>query len=421
MESIWHRYVGSNRKLILDYARAFSGDGARVFISLAYFLIIANQLSIADFGRFATASSVGIVLSRIAAFGFLSPLYRIATVKPHLVGVYAAGYATALIVSLPLVAVAALLIHPLFFAGAEMAFADFALIVAAEVLFWRQLEIVISVNNGLNRFGRASICIVVGITMKLAAALVFWWMDYHDLGHWALLYICALAVAFVVCAALFFPRRRWRFRPRLYLRRLSDAAAVCVAEVLFYAQLELDKLVVLAIGGAETSGIYAIIMRLVDLTALPVRTFTMMLVQRIMRAPEMMRSWSRRLGVEAAIFLFSTTAMGTIGTILWLWPTLLGRNVALAAPLVVLALLVPGFRNLVEYQAELLYARGQTVLRAVNFAVLGAMKGVLLLALLSGWPVTEDWLPGTNVVFALLYLASAAMTYSAMRLPARRV
>jgi hypothetical protein len=49
------------------------------------------------------------------------------------------------------------------------------------------------------------------------------------------------------------------------------------------------------------------------------------------------------------------------------------------------------------------------------------MKGALLLALLSGWPVTEDWLPGTNVVFALLYLASAAMTYSAMRLPARRV
>lgn len=421
MREFWERHVSPNRGLIFDYARAFSGDGARVFISLAYFLIIANRLSIADFGLFATASSVGIVLSRVAAFGFLSPLYRAATVKPRLIGTYAAGYLAALILSLPLVVLIAAGIYPLFFHGAEMPVMAFALIVAAEVLFWRQLEIVISVNNGLNRFGRASLAVVLGITMKLVAALLFWRLGYTDLAHWAMLYIAALATAFVVAAALFFPRQRLRFRPALYWRRRIDAFSVSAAEVLFYAQLELDKLVVLSVGGAETSGIYAIIMRLVDLTALPVRTFTMMFVQRIMRAPELIRSWPRRLGIEAAIFLFSASAMGFLGGVLWFFPTLLGRNVALAAPLVILAVLVPAFRNLVEYQAELLYARGQTVIRAVNFALIACFKAVLLIMLLKTYPQTAQWLPGTNFVFAMLYAASFALTYSALRRPARRI
>ena len=60
------------------------------------------------------------------------------------------------------------------------------------------------------------------------------------------------------------------------------------------------------------------------------------------------------------------------------FPNALGRNVAEAAPLVGLALCVPGLRNLVEYQAELLFARGQTLMRALNLACSPALKAVLL-------------------------------------------
>ena len=160
------------RTLGVKYLKAFSGDGVRLFIQLAYFYLVANTLTIAEFGLFATASSIGIVLSRLAGFGFLSPLYRIATVKPHLIGTYTAGYLAALTVSLPLVLFIGFGIHQLFLA-ALMPFAVFAMIAGTEILFWRALEAVINVNKGLEKFGIASIVIVFGFGVKALAALWF--------------------------------------------------------------------------------------------------------------------------------------------------------------------------------------------------------------------------------------------------------
>ena len=124
--------------------------------------------------------------------------------------------------------------------------------------------------------------------MRAAAALVLALMSQRDLATWCWLYLAANLVSLVVAVGFFFPRQKLRFRPRLYWRRLPDSLYVAGAEVLFYLQMEFDKLLVLSIGGARLAGIYAIIMRLVDLTAIPIRTFTMMLVQKMMRTPAML-------------------------------------------------------------------------------------------------------------------------------------
>jgi O-antigen/teichoic acid export membrane protein len=207
----------------------------------------------------------------------------------------------------------------------------------------------------------------------------------------------------------------------VYLRRLPDSLYVAGAEILFYLQMEMDKLLVLALGGPHLAGIYAIIMRLVDLTAIPIRTFTMMLVQRLMRTPELLARTIRRIGLEAAVFAVSTLALAALAVILHFFPTLLGKNVSEAAPLLGLALFVPGLRNLVEYQAELLFARGQTLLRAINLALLAGLKAVLLALVLAQSLEVSQLVLLLNAVFAALYLASALLTYSAMRLPAKAV
>ena len=191
--------------------------------------------------------------------------------------------------------------------------------------------------------------------------------------------------------------------------------------MLFYLQMELDKLLVLALGGAHLAGIYAVIMRLVDLTAIPIRTFNMMLVQRLMRAPELLARFRTKAAVEAGVFAISTLAILFFALILYVYPTLLGQNVAEVAPLLILALLIPGLRNLVEYQAELLYARGQTLLRTVNLALLTLAKGGLLAGLLltvNEPSVLVLWLNG---VFAVLYLLSASLTYTALARPAKAI
>ncbi|MFC0207534.1 lipopolysaccharide biosynthesis protein [Chelativorans intermedius] len=413
-------YIEGRQRVLRDYLAAISGSAGRLVFSLAYFVVLANALSIAEFGLFATASAAGVMLSRLLAFGFLAPLYRIATVKPRLLGAYTAGFLVMSALSLPVLGAASFGIYLLFFSS-DMPLAPFLLVVAAEALLWRPAEAVIVVNNGLGRFGRGALLVILGTAVRALAAVAFALFAPPGLLSWTLFYLAANALSLMLAIAFFYPHRRLRFTPALYAKRLADAVYVAGAEVLFYLQMELDKLLVLALGGPHLAGLYAIVMRLVDLTAIPVRTFSMLLVQKMMQAPDLLSRWSRRLGIEVAIFAVSTLALLALAVILRIFPTILGSNVAEAAPLVILALLVPGLRNLVEYQAELLFARGQTAVRAVNLVLLAGAKAVLLAHVLGAYTAPGDVMIALNGVFAALYLASLALTYTALAMPPKRV
>ena len=410
---------GNWRALVGDYMAAISGSLGRLVFSLAYFVILANTLTIADFGLFATASATGVVLSRIVAFGFSSPLYRAATMRPRLIGLYAGGYLAMMLVSLPVLAAAALLAHGLVFAG-EMALATFLIIIVTEVLIWRSAEIVVIVNNGMGLFGRAAALVIASTALRALAALSFWFTGAgNSVDSWAPWYAAANLTVLAIALAWFFPRYRIRFHTGIIRRRMADSLSVAGAEILFYLQMELDKLLVLGIGGPKLAGLYAIIMRLVDLTAIPMRTFNMMLVQAIMRRGGEIGSRIRRIGFEAGIFAISTAGMAFIALLLAWRPGLMGANVAEAAPILLLALLIPGFRNLTEYHAELLYARGQSFRRAVNLAALAVLKAGLLTLLLAGSGSQAAIIGSLTWAFAGLYLASALLTYPALRQPAR--
>lgn len=411
-------FLTSRRGVFRDYFTAISGAGGRLVFSLVYFIALANTLSIADFGLFATASAAGVMLSRIVSFGFISALYRVATVRPNLIGTFTGGFIMLGLLSLPVLALAGWLTFALFFAG-DMAVWIFAIVVFTEALLWRPVELAVIVNNGMGKFGRAAILVIIGTVLRAVAAVAFAFWPMHGLAAWSNFYLAANAISLIIAFGFFYPRQKLRFRPELYWRRLADSIYVASAEVLFYLQMEFDKLLVLSIGGPHLAGIYAIVMRLVDLTAIPIRTFTMMLVQKMMRAPELLSKPSIRTGIESGVFTVSTLALGTLALLLYFFPHALGGNVSEAAPLVGLALLVPAFRNLVEYHAELLFARGQTLIRAVNLALLAGLKGILLWWALTRLTDTAGMVLSLNLVFAALYLASAVLTYSMLRKPAK--
>ncbi|MGX9571276.1 lipopolysaccharide biosynthesis protein [Mesorhizobium sp. f-mel] len=413
-------FVAERRGLVRDYLSAISGAGGRLVFSLAYFIALANTLSIAEFGMFATASAAGVMLSRILAFGFISALYRTATIRPNLIGTFTAGFLLLGAISLPLLAAASYGVYLVFFAS-TVPLSVFAAVVFAEALLWRPVEVALIVNNGLGKFGRAALLTILATALRALGAVLFMFAPQPTIDVWSWYYIGANAASLLLAFAFFYPRQRLRLRLALYIRRLADSIYVAGAEVMFYLQMEFDKLLVLAIGGPHLAGIYAIIMRLVDLTAIPIRTFSMMLVQRMMRAPELLSRLTVKSGIEGGVFLVSTLALAALAIVLHFSPNALGKNVAEAAPLVALAICVPGLRNLVEYQAELLFARGQTLVRAINLALLAGLKAVLLTYVLTTILDTPDLVLSLNVVFLLLYLASTLLTYSAMRNPAKPV
>lgn len=405
--------------MLRDYFALISGSMGRLVVSLIYFIALANSLSLADFGLFATASAAGVVLSRLVALGFNSPLYRIATVKPHLLGTYTAGYLFFILASLPLFTLATGIAYLIFFKK-SISFWPFAIIIIAEALIWRSVEIIIIVNNGLGRFGRGSFLTIAGTLARSVAAFIFAFTSAKDISHWAWWYLGANLFSLVL-ALQFYPKIRLRIRLKLYLRRMADSLSVTAAEFLFYLQNEFDKLLVLSFGSPTIAGIYAIIMRLVDLTAVPIRSFNMMLVQKLMRKPDILTSLKMKLAFESGIFIISTIALAGLAVILYIFPNALGSNVAPVAGLVPLVLLVPGLRNLIEYQNELLYARGQSGLRAINLSVTALIKALLIWLLLRSNHDGNDWLIWLNACFFALYLLSTGFTYWHIRKPANRV
>jgi len=414
------KLLGSRGAVVRDYFSLFSGSAGRLVVSLLYFIALANTLPTGDFGIFATASGTGVVLSRLVSLGFSSPLYRISTVKPRLLGTYTAGYLAAVLISLPLFALCSWLVYAVFFSR-DISFLPFAVVVVAEALLWRPTEMIIIVNNGLRRFGISALLVIFGTLTRAVAAVLFMFLAAtHDVAHWAWWYAAANLMA-LMFALRFYPKVKLRFEPRLYARRISDSIAVMGAELLFYIQSELDKLLVLSIGGPTTAGIYAIIMRLVDLTALPIRSFNMMLVQKLMRTPDMLASLRIRAGLEFAVFAVSVAGLGAMVIFLQFFPKALGASVAPIVGLLPLVLLVPGFRNLIEYQTEILYARGQSGLRTLNMVLMTAAKALFVWLLLVYYGDSNDWIAGLNFVFAGIYILSLVFTYTSIKRPAKRV
>lgn len=414
------RLLANNRAVISAYLSMISGSAGRLVLSLLYFISIANTLSIADFGLFATASAAGIMISRVLAFGFVSPLYRVATVKPHLVGTYVAGFLAGAAVSLPLIAGLALIVFYSVF-DRDMRLPVFLAFMVAEIVCWRSMEVVVIVLNGLGRFGRGALLVIVSTGIRTVAAVLFSLSPLSSLADWSVIYLAANAIGLCFSLIWFFPAMRLRWRPRLYLRRWTDSVSVAGAEVLFYVQSEFDKIVVLAIGGPAVSGVYAIIMRLADLTALPVRSFNTLLVQKIMRTPRSMDSLRLRGAIELVVFLVSTLGIAAMAVYLHIFPAGLGRNVADIAPLVPLVLLVPAFRNLIEYHSELLYATGLTVRRMIILVIVGAAKAAFLAALMASTGDAQVWAPLLNGLYLVLYALSAALAYTALRHRRHRV
>lgn len=407
-------FTSANKSSINAYLSMVGGSAGRLVISLVYFIAIANTLTISDFGLFATASACGIMLSRLLAFGFVSPLYRIATVKPRLLGVYTAGFLGGIVLSAPLIAGAAWILYELIFAG-QMEILTFTKIILAEVLCWRIMEIAVIVSYGINRFAAGSALVVIATTFKTIAAVLFAQLTDGSLDVWSTYYILTNNLAALAAVIFFYPRVRMRWKPALYIRRWVDAVSVAGAEVLFYIQSELDKVLVLSLGGPETAGIYAILMRLVDLTALPVRAFLTVLTQRLMRSSKLLDGLKTRIMLEGAVASVSTAGLLGMAGFLWVFPEALGKNVAEAAPLLIFVALVPAFRNLIEYHSELLYATGRTVVRMMSLASLAAMKALLLAYVLGLHADVAIWVGLLNTAFFVLYLQSALLTYRALR------
>lgn len=403
--------LGINRAQIMDYSALLSGQVGRLIFSVGYFIVLARTLSLGDFGIFASCSAIGIVLSRVVGLGYISPLFRVATTKPGLIGAYTGGFLVAVLMSLPLAFAIGWGIYLLLYASL-IPVQTFALIILAECICWRGIESTIIVCNGQNRYSSGALLGISGVVMKLVAAITLFTQGSHSIEAWAPLYFASLSLVMLAGIVFLYPKQRLRWKPRAWMGRARDAMGVSAAETLFYLQSEMDKVLVLALGGEMLSGLYAIIMRLVDLTAVPLRAFSTMLTQWIMRSRKSGEAAKTGLKLDLLIGLTSAIALAAIAILLSFAPTILGENIAMGASFLWLVVMVPAFRNAIELHTDLLYGHQFMATRVALLAYLGTMKAFLIALVLGHTGDFGEVALLLNVVFGVLYLVSALVTYS---------
>ena len=396
-----------------SYAQLLGGSVTRLALSLVYFLALTRSLSLADFGVFASAVAVGTVLARLAAFGYGANLLQVSATRPRLLPFYVGIYGLWMVASLPLCAAAAWIVFAVSF-DAPGLFLPYLLVVTAEAVAWRMLDVISTVNSGLGRFGYAAATFNIGTAGRALAATAFLASGDRDLGHWTCLYLVANVAALVVVAVALMPRLRPRYRRGTVLLRWRNALALGGAGLASSAQLETDKLLVLTFGGATTAGLYAICIRVIDLTAMPVRAFNVLMIQRVLKEPGSLAGRRMRVQTEVAVALASTAAYAVLLFIVRLWPGAFGQEIGRASGIFGLLWAVPALRNLAEYQMEFLYAHGRMVATFKVSLLLMAVKTALMAAIFAWMGRDLAWVVPMNGVFLVAYAISAAMTYRAI-------
>jgi len=405
------RLMSSVREYSGQYLTIVSGSAARVTIQGAYFVLLANTLSLNEFGLFAGISAAGIIIGSFAGLGFASAAFRTAATKSILVGRYLAGMYATFLFSTPLCIACAYLLYELAFAG-RVALSTYLAIAVSDIVLWRLLEAVSQVNNGLGKFSQASVGLVIGSGTRLVAAVIFK-LTFTTLDEWALMYLVAngAGTAFYIWA--FSPSRRVCFRrvAPLIIGRLRDSLLFAFSFFIFYAQSELDKLIAILLVDGRTAGIYAISMRVLDLTGVPVRGFLLLLVREIMRSGGQRSKWSAGLLIEAGLAAISLLGFALIALVLTEEPTILGHQVAEAASLFMFMPLVPPLKNLQEYHAELFFAWRKMEVRAFTAVLLTLMKAALTVVIFLSEHDLRHMGLMFNLLFAATYAASATILF----------
>jgi O-antigen/teichoic acid export membrane protein len=405
------RLIRSVRQYSGQYLTILSGSAARVAIQGAYFVLLANTLSLTEFGLFAGISAAGIIIGSFAGLGFASIAFRAAATKTLLVGRYLAGLYVTFLVSTPFCIACAYLLYELAFAG-RVAVSTYLAIAVSDIVLWRLLEGVSQVNNGLGNFFQASAGLVIGSGTRLVAAVIFKLM-FTTLDEWALIYLVANAAGTAFYIWQFSPSRRACFRgvAWLIIGRLRDSLLFAFSFFVFYAQSELDKLIATLLVDGRTAGIYAISMRVLDLTSVPVRGFLLLLVREIMRSGERRSKWSAGLVIEAGLAVISLLGFAAIALTLTVYPNILGHQVTEATSLLIFMALVPPLKNLQEYHAELFFAWRRMEVRAFTAVLLMLMKATLTVVIfLSAHDLRQMGLM-FNLLFAATYAASATILF----------
>jgi O-antigen/teichoic acid export membrane protein len=392
------------------YLNTLGGSSGRLVIQAAYFVTLVSSLSVADYGVFASAIAVSLIVANGGTFGFTAALFRAATTRRRVLGHYIGGYYVYILGAIPATLAIAVCLHVLFFHH-YLSMAAFLAIFASEAIGWRLVDTIHFLNLGLGRYAIGTAATLLASATRTVAALLFAALGSGDLETWSYYYLLANIAGAVGCFLLFQPRIRPRWNRRIFVGRLPESISFAAASLVQALQLEFDKILVLFLAGQKAAGIYALSFRIIDLIAVPVRSFFPIYTQMLLRQRAALHDLSSRLGMEIGVALTTTLVFVAFLQVLAHYPTLLGSNIAAAYPWFAALLVVPAAKLLLEYHRQIFFAANRVFAFTLITLLVLAIKIPAMAVIALSTTSMEGWIAPLNVLWMALYLLSAVLTW----------
>jgi O-antigen/teichoic acid export membrane protein len=393
-----------------SYLEILSGSLGRALLQAIYFGLLVSTLSLADYGVFASAVAAALIIASGGSFGFAAPLFRAATTRRRVLGWYLGSFYAYVAAGLPLTLGLAIAVHAVALKS-YMSLAAFLAIVVSEAVCWRLMDAISSVNVGTGRVALGSLVTILGSGLRTLAVVAFGLFGAGSLEDWSFFYLAANIAGAAACMAFFQPPTRLRWSRHILLRRLPEAYSYAAMNLIQSLQTEADKLLILFLTNQSAAGLYALSMRIIDLAAIPVRSFLSLYVLSLMRRRGMLHDLGTAIRVEAAIALTTVLLFGAFVAALSFQPTMLGSNIGTAYGWFSGLTIVAAARALMDYHRVVFFAANRLFTFVMISVALLAIKGPALALIATLIPDPYAWIVPLNWLFAALYVVSALLTW----------
>ncbi len=398
-----------NRSTLKGYVELLGGSSARLVLQAGYFALLITTLSLAEYGVFASSVAAALIIGCGGGFGFAGPVMRAATTRRRVLPWYIGGLYVSIALAIPLTMSIGTIFHTLFMQS-HLGLWAFLAIVLSEAICWRISDAVYMVNVGLGRYSVASAASLVSSGARAAAIVAFALTVDGTLEQWCMFYLIANVIGAVLCLLLM-PRVAPRWRLRIFIGRFPQAAAYASSNLVQSLQIEVEKVLVLFLAGQKIAGIFALTIRIIELTSVPIRSFFPLYVRALMKSRAALADRRRNIKIEAAIAVAATALFMSLLGVLWFAPKILGQNVAAAHAWFSALLLLPASKLLIEYHRELFFAANRIFQFTLINALILFIKIPFMTFLASKYTDLDRWILPLNGLYLGLYVMSATLTW----------
>lgn len=387
------------------------GQGTRILVQFAYFVLIARILHREGYGAFSGAVALVAVLAPFAGWGSGNLLVKNVARFPDTFRVYWGRTLIMSSLSGGLLIAAAVLLAWIVLPRSVPVSVVLG-VAAADLLFTRMLESACLAFQAVHRLFKTAMVSILHSATRLLGVLVLLRMQGGDvLGLWSLLYLGATVIAAAIAVTwvsleLGMPRwdmRGWRreFQEGFYFATSFSAQRI---------YMDSDKALLTRLGSLQAAGIYTAAARIVEVAFIPVYSLLAAAYARFFTSGQqgVRGTWdlSRKLLPHAVAY----AVLAGVGLYLAapLLPWLLGAEFAESVQAIRWLAVVPLLMTLHRFAADSLTGAGwQAVRTHIEFgaAVFNVVLNLLLVPFFS-WRGTAAVTIITEVLLILL-LASA--------------